>query len=44
MPRKNETNSGSLGRVNLRANLLKGDIVLGNYGVSTSNAKALTDL
>ncbi|KDR16236.1 protein phosphatase PHLPP-like protein isoform X3 [Zootermopsis nevadensis] len=32
MPGKNETNSSPLGRVNLRANLLKGNIVLGNYG------------
>jgi hypothetical protein len=42
MPCENETNSSPLGRVNLRANLLKGNIVLGNYGVSTSSAKAIT--
>ena len=35
---KREVNSSPLGRVNLRANLLKGNIILGNYGVSADRA------
>jgi len=38
MPCKREVNSSPLGRVNLRANLLKGNIILGNYGVSADSA------
>jgi hypothetical protein len=34
MAGNSEMNSSPLGKVNLRANLLKGNIVLANYGVS----------
>jgi hypothetical protein len=43
MPGKDEMSSSPLGRVNLRANLLKGNIILGNYGVSTGSEKVITD-
>lgn len=41
IPDNSEVTGNSLGRVNLRANLLRGNIVLGNYGVSGGMSQSL---
>lgn len=41
IPDRSEVNINPLSRVNLRANLLKGNIVLGNYGVSAGISQKL---